>query len=134
MELFNTSVGRLVLQTWLLLALTHHKFCPLLYPFSFFWQENSTGKFIMTFLVILLRKWSGLTVVWPSWCGLTVYEKKILPSNTCVFFRILRNFQEHLFYRTPLDDRFYPWQITFYIHLNNIRLMFCLASKLITIS
>ena len=35
MELFNTSVGRLVLQTWLLLALTHHKFCPLLHPFSF---------------------------------------------------------------------------------------------------
>ena len=72
-------------------------------------------------------------------CGLAVLvwldrlRKKDTSSNAYVFFRILRNFQEHLFYRAPPDNRFYPWQITFYIHLNNIRLIFCLTSKLITI-
>ena len=73
-------------------------------------------------------------------CGLAVLvwldrlRKKDTSSNAYVFFRILRNFQEHLFYRAPPDNRFYPWQITFYIHLNNIRLIFCLTSELITIS
>ena len=37
--------------------------------------------------------------------GLQLYLKR--DSDTDVFLWILRNFQEYLFYRTPLDDYFW---------------------------
>ena len=40
-------------------------------------------------------------------------------SGAGVFLLILRNFQEHLFYRTPLDDCFCNVQLKFFNNCNN---------------
>ena len=55
--------------------------------------------------------------------GLQLYEKR--DSGTGVFLWILRNFQEHLFYWTPLDDCFFINMVDVHISIVIIAIIAC---------